>query len=77
MQQLSIVEDGVNNSARKYNDLRVLCDRKTFELKAKLDDLETQKLQYDELSKMKKANTFESARIDVLKKVCNFMLKQV
>lgn len=67
-QQLNIVEDGVNNSARKYNDLRVLCERKKFELKGKLDALETQRLQYDELCRMKKANTFESARIDVLKK---------
>lgn len=67
-QQLSIVEDGVNNSARKYNDLKVACDRKTFELKAKLDELEGQKLQYDELCKMKKANTFESARIEAIKK---------
>lgn len=67
-QQLSIVEDGVNNSARKFNDLKVACDRKTFELKAKLDELEGQKLQYDELCRMKKANTFESARIEAIKK---------
>lgn len=70
-QQLSIVEDGVNNSARKYNELKVACDRKTYELKAKLDELEGQKLQYDELCRMKKASTFESARIEAIKKDLN------
>ena len=40
-QQLSIVEDGVNNSARKYNELRVVCDRKATELKARLDELDS------------------------------------
>lgn len=64
---MAIVEEGVNNSARKYNDLRVLCERKRLELKAKLDELESQKLQYEQLCDMKKAKTYESARIEQLK----------
>ena len=43
-QQLNIVENGVNEAARRYNDLHVLCDRKTQELKLKLDELETLKV---------------------------------
>jgi hypothetical protein len=68
-QQLSIVEDGVNNAARRYNDLKVLCDRKAAELKEKLDDLDSLKLDHDAMQDMKQRNTFEAQRIDQLKMV--------
>ena len=66
-QQLSIVEDGVNNSARKYNELRVVCDRKATELKARLDELDSLKLEHDAMVKMKTRDTHEARRIDKLK----------
>lgn len=66
-QQLSIVEDGVNGAARRYNDLRILCDRKSNELKKKLDELDGLKLEYDNMMKMKVRDTPESHRIDQLK----------
>mmetsp|Transcript_34937 Transcript_34937/g.65185 ORF Transcript_34937/g.65185 Transcript_34937/m.65185 type:complete len:706 (+) Transcript_34937:111-2228(+) len=66
-QQLSIVEDGVNNSARKYNDLRVICDRKATELKARLDELDSLKLEHDAMVRMKTRDTHEARRIDKLK----------
>ena len=66
-QQLSIVEDGVNNSARKYNDLRVICDRKATDLKSKLDELDSLKLEHDAMVRMKTRDTHEARRIDKLK----------
>ena len=66
-QQLSIVEDGVNSAARKYNDLRVMCDRKATDLKAKLDELDSLKLEYEGMMKMKTRDTHEARRIDKLK----------
>lgn len=66
-QQLSIVEDGVNTSARKYNELRVMCDRKATDLKARLDDLDSLKLEYESMVKMKTRDTPEAKAIDKLK----------
>jgi hypothetical protein len=66
-QQLSIVEDGVNNSARKYNELRVVCDRKATDLKARLDELDSLKLEHDAMVRMKTRDTHEARRIDKLK----------
>lgn len=66
-QQLSIVEDGVNTAARKYNDLRVMCDRKATQLKSKLDELDSLKLEYDAMMRMKTRDTHEARRIDHLK----------
>lgn len=68
-QQLSIVEDGVNNAARRYNDLRVMCDRKAGELKMKLDELDTLKLEHEAMDRMKRRDTEEANRIDLLKVV--------
>jgi hypothetical protein len=68
-QQLSIVEDGVNNAARRYNDLRVMCDRRAIELKVKLDELDSLKLEHEAMDRMKKRDTDEAQRIDVLKVV--------
>ena len=58
-QQLSIAEGGVNYSARRYNDLKVMANKLTRELKTKLDDLDEQKKQYDRLESMRKAQTEE------------------
>jgi hypothetical protein len=65
--QLSIVEDGVNGAARRYNDLKVLNDRRATELKIKLDELEGLKLENDSMIKMKTRDTPEAEKIDQLK----------
>lgn len=65
-QQLSIVENDVNDSARRYNDLHILCDRKTQELKSRLDELESLKSEYEGLATMKKGKTQASDRISKL-----------
>jgi len=67
-QQLSIVENDVNDSARRYNDLHILCDRKTQELKSRLDELDSLKSEYEGLVSMKKGKTNESDRITQLEK---------
>lgn len=67
-QQLTIVENGVNYSAKRYNDLKVANIRATAELKAKLDELEVQKKAWEDLDAMKKAETEEGRRIDQLNK---------
>jgi hypothetical protein len=65
-QQLNIVESGVNYSARRFNDLRVENDRLTKSLKAKLDELDEQKKNFEQLDSMKKATTMEGLRITAL-----------
>lgn len=67
-QQLNIVESGVNYSARRYNDLRVMNDKLTKELKQKLDMLEEQKMNWESLDAMKNATTDEGMRIEALQK---------
>jgi hypothetical protein len=57
-QQMVIVENGVNYNIKRYNDLRVINDRLTAELKKRLDEL-------DELDNEKKG--FE--QLDAMKKV--------
>jgi hypothetical protein len=59
----------VNNAARRYNDLKVLCDRRATELKEKLDELDSLKLDHEAMENMKFRNTFEAQRIDHLKVV--------
>lgn len=66
VQQLTIVENGVNYSAKRFNDLKVANIRATHELKAKLDELEVQKKAWEDLDAMKKAETDEGRRIDQL-----------
>lgn len=69
--QLSIVEDGVNGSARRYNDLKINNDRKANELKSKLDMLDEIRTEYENMSSMKNRTNPESLRIDSLKEeVC-------
>jgi hypothetical protein len=53
-QQLAIVENGVNYSARRFNDLKVMNDRLTRDLKARLDELDNQKRAFERLDAMKK-----------------------
>lgn len=63
MQQLALVEIGVIEAGKKYNDLHMECDRKTQELKQQLDVLDVLKAEYESLSKLKKRETAESQRI--------------
>lgn len=67
-QQIVIVENGVNYSIKRYNDLRVMTDRLTKTLKAKLDELDDQKKGYESLAAMRDATTEEGLRIQSLKK---------
>lgn len=53
-----IVENGVNYSIKRYNDLRVLVERRTAELKSRLDELDAQKKTFDQLDAMKKVRLF-------------------
>jgi hypothetical protein len=50
---MNIVESGVNYNIKRYNDLRVLNERLTLSLKAKLDELDDQKSSFEELRAMK------------------------
>jgi chromosome segregation ATPase len=68
VQQLSIAEGGVNYSARRYNDLKVLANKLTRELKAKLDDLDEQKKSFERIEALRKAQTEEGQRISQLQK---------
>ncbi len=56
-QQMNIVENGVNYNIKRYNDLRVLNERLTLSLKAKLDELDDQKSSFEDLHAMKNVNT--------------------
>ena len=62
-QQMNIVENGVNYNIKRYNDLRVLNERLTLSLKAKLDELDDQKSSFEDLHAMKNVNI-----------ICNDML---
>ena len=55
-QQISIIENGVNYSTRRYNDLRATNDRLTKELKAKLDKLNEEKKNFEELDALLKVD---------------------
>lgn len=70
-QQLTIVENGVNYSAKRFNDMKVANIRATNDLKAKLDELEVQKKAWEDLDAMKKAETEEGRRIDQLNRDTN------
>ena len=67
-QQMIIVENGVNYNIKRYNDLKVLNERLTMDLKKKLDELQNEKKSYEALNAMKMAETGESKRIASLHK---------
>lgn len=54
---MAIVENGVNYNIKRYNDLRVLVERRTAELKSRLDELDAQKKTYEQLDAMKKVGS--------------------
>ena len=56
-QQMTIVENGVNYSIKRYNDLRVANDRLTSNLKMRLDELDNEKKAFEQLDSMKNAET--------------------
>lgn len=64
---MAIVENGVNYNVKRYNDLKVLNERLVKDLKSRLDELEQQKKQFENLDSMKKAQTEEGMRIEGLK----------
>lgn len=70
MQQLVIVENGVNSTAKRLNDLKINNERLTITLKSKLDKLELTKKDFEMLDAMSKAATEEAARIEQLKADC-------
>lgn len=63
MQQLTIVENGVNSTAKRLNDLKVLNERLTRTLKSRLDELDARKRDFEALDAMSKAETAEAATI--------------
>ena len=72
-----IVENGVNYNIKRYNDLRVVNERLTRELKSKLDELENEKKSYENLSAMKKAETEEARRILSIQKEIDLCEQQI
>jgi hypothetical protein len=76
-QQMNIVESGVNYNIKRYNDLRVLNERLTMTLKAKLDELDDQKSSYEDLHAMKNAQTEESMRIECLHRDTSIVERQI
>jgi septal ring factor EnvC (AmiA/AmiB activator) len=58
----------VNYSARRYNDLKIGNEMLTKQLKRSLDELDEQKLIFENLDAMTKAETDDSGRIESLKK---------
>ncbi len=76
-QQITIVENGVIYSIKRYNDLRVTSDRLTATLKAKLDELDDQKKGYETLVAMKNATTDEGIRIKSLQEEARNLRKEI
>lgn len=60
------MEAGVNANAFKLNELKLLADRKTKELKQRIDNLQSLKLENDALKQMKDKATPEAQRIEKL-----------
>lgn len=58
----------MNYTAKRYNDLVVINERLTYNLKAKLDELDEQKANFESLEAMKNATTEEGLRIEALQK---------
>jgi uncharacterized protein YdeI (YjbR/CyaY-like superfamily) len=63
---LSIVESGVNSQARRFNDLKISNERLTKELKQRLDELNTEKANFEALNSMKKV-TYSSVASSMLR----------
>jgi len=64
--QLKVMEHGVNANASKFNELKLEADRKTKELKDRLDALQSLKLENVALTQMKEKTTPEAQRIEEL-----------
>ena len=64
--QVQVMEAGVNLNVKKFNELKILGDRKSTELKEKMDTLASLKMENDALVKMQKKQTPESQRIQEL-----------
>lgn len=66
--QLKVMEAGVNANASKYNELKLLANRKEVELKQREDNLRCLKLENSALTEMKQNATPEAVRIEHLLK---------
>lgn len=64
--QLRVMETGLVTTSRRYNELKLLADRKAVELQSLLDSLTMIKLEHDALEKMRLRQTPESDRIGTL-----------
>lgn len=60
---LAMMEWGVNFNARKFNELRTAADKKSAELKKKLDSLRSLKVEQESLEKMCDINSPETTRM--------------
>jgi hypothetical protein len=69
-QQMTIVENGVNYNIKRYNDLRVMNERLTLDLKVKLDELDDQKSSFEELTAMKNVSEQPEICINVCLEIC-------
>ena len=76
-QQVVIVENGVNYSIKRYNDLKVIAERLTAVLKTKLDELDDQKKAFETLDAMKNATTEEGMRIKSLQKETKMLRHEI
>ena len=76
-QQVVIVENGVNYSIKRYNDLKVNGERLTAILKKKLDELDDQKKAFETLDAMKNATTEEGIRIKSLEAEAEALKREI
>lgn len=76
-QQLTIVENGVNYSVNRFNNLKIGNDRLVDTLKNKLDTLDAQKRAYDRLDAMKNAETEEGLRIEAIEREVESCIEEI
>lgn len=64
--KLRVLETGLLNASRRYNESKLEADRKAIELQSLLDTLTMIKLEHDGLQRMRMRQTRESSRIGTL-----------
>lgn len=74
---MTIVENGVNYSVKRYNDLKIMNERLVKVLKQRLDELEQQKKSFENLDAMKNATTEEGIRIERLQTETNDIQRSI
>lgn len=63
---MNIVENGVNYNIKRFNDLKVLNERLTKELKIRLDELDDQKHSFEDLNAMKNVSVLTMHTHDLI-----------